>query len=204
MTLKNIRILTTASLAWLIILSPLCAQTTDQATDTVSATAAIDAQTRAQVFQLLSMDCGVDTGANDFQAGIAKMQMNISPLLVQVVREGMPDDMRKTVADKTERDYQRRQTWLKTNGASLFDEQTVQRLLAESPEQYRERKLKQLNLRFRENSIRGLQKIGNADSIDVISEAAVSNPDLSVIAASAITSIQAKNQLNEASEALTE
>lgn len=204
MTMNKLRILATASLAWFIILSPLSAQTTEQTTDTLSAKPAIDATTRIQLFRLLSIDCGVDTGIKDFQAGIANMQANISPLLVQVVREGMPDDIQKTVTDKAERDYQRRQTWLKTNGTTLFDEQTVQRLLTESPEQYRARKLKQLDLRFRENSIRGLQNIGDAGSIDVISEAAVSNPDLSVIADSAITSIRAKNQVNEAPEELIE
>ncbi|MDJ0703785.1 MAG: hypothetical protein QNJ46_10940 [Leptolyngbyaceae cyanobacterium MO_188.B28] len=142
-----------------------------------------------QVFTLLSLDCGVNGELQRFQDLITELDVDISPLLFLTLREGAPVSVQRNMTSEAQQVFDARQRWLKENGNELFDPETVRRLLAQTQEDYIDETLRVTNLRYQENAIRGLGYVGNAEAIDPILDAAKREPALSILAETAVESI---------------
>lgn len=142
-----------------------------------------------QVFQLLALDCGVSGELKQFDVALDKLEVDVSPLFVQILRDGAPNPVRQTTLTNATRRYSERQKWLKKNGRALFGEETADRLMQKSQEDYSADVLRRINIRYQENALRGLARIGKPDTIPAIAEMAKRDAALEVLSRQAIAAI---------------
>lgn len=142
-----------------------------------------------QVFELLTMDCGVDGGLDKFKTALIKLPVDASPIFLKILQEGVPEQILDSVRQQARANYDSRQQWLKSNGASVLDKQTVERMSKISLEDFVNRSMQKLNVRYEENAIRGLEQMGNLSAIAVIEKSVKQKPELAILAQKAIETI---------------
>lgn len=150
------------------------------------------AELRIRVYELLSYQCGADDIEDRFRLEISKLGQEVQPLLVSVMRDGLPEEIRRDAQVQAERRYARRQAWLKENGEELFGDET-ERLSAQTSESYIADALRQVDILFRENAVRGLGVIGNTEAARAIEASLEQDPSLSGLAESALQEIGQRN-----------
>ncbi len=143
-----------------------------------------------QIFQLLAMDCGANSALNDFQQAFDKLEVDISPLLINILQRGIPEELQRVARKKANENYEIRQAWLKTDGGNLFDEQTLDQISKQNRDAYLSNNMRKLNLGYLENTIRGLGLIGKPNAIDSINQAIAQDPTLAILGKQAIEQIQ--------------
>lgn len=142
-----------------------------------------------QVFQLLALDCGVSGELKQFEVALQALKVDASPLFVQILRDGAPMRVRQATLARVTKRYNERQQWLKKNGRALFGEETVGRLLEKTQEDYAADVVRRINIRYRENALRGLARIGKPNTIPFIADAAKGDTALEILSGQAIAEI---------------
>ena len=169
---------------------PIEAQTTPRTSDTnIQVETMFSEMIVSQVFQLLALDCGVSGDLKQFEVALDELQVDVSPLFVQILRDGAPNSVRQTTLAKAKQRYNERQKWLKKNGQTLLGEETVDRLLQKTEEDYSADVVRRINMCYRENALRGLAQIGKTDTIPAIAEMAKRDTTLDVLSKQAIAAI---------------
>lgn len=150
----------------------------------------INNKIQLQVFELLTIDCGVDGGLDKFTTALDRLPVDVSRIFIKILQEGVPEQTHDSARRRAEANYKVRQAWLMRNGAELFDKQTVERLSKISLDDYVANSIRKLNIRYEENAIRGLKQLGNLNAIDVIKNAAKQKPELAILAEESIKTIK--------------
>lgn len=148
---------------------------------------------RAQVYELLTWQCGVRDVEDRFRATIAGIGRDAQPMLVSVLTDGLPADVRQDAERRAGQRFERRQSWLEENGEELFG-RDAERISAVDRAEYVADALRRLEVLFRENAIRGLGEIGDRDAAGAIRQAAKQNPDLAALAQAALDRIGDRQQ----------
>ncbi len=154
----------------------------------------VSKEIQLQVFELLNMDCGMDGTLKDFKASILKLPADVTPLFTQILDEGAPEQAQNQAVRQAKINYELRQAWLRKNGTELFDKDTIKRLSNTKLDDYIARSKENINLRYQQNSIRGLGYIGNYNTIELINKSVKKNPDYQSVAEQAIKSIKAREK----------
>lgn len=150
------------------------------------------AELRARVFELLSYQCGADDVEDQFRLQISKFGPEIQPVLMSVMRNGLPEEARRKAQKQAERRFEQRQAWLRENGEELFGSET-ERLSAQTSETYVADQLRQIDILFRENATRGLGVIGNEEAARAIETVQEQDPKLRALAEVALREIDQRN-----------
>ena len=150
---------------------------------------------QVQVLELLTMDCGMSEGLNKFTATLEKLPVDASPIFIKILNEGVPEEILDSARKNAEENYKLRQTWLRSNGAELFDKQTVERLSKVNLNDYIANSMRKLNIRYEENAILGLKQVGKPNAIDVIQNAVKQQPELAILGEKAIKSINKRENI---------
>lgn len=147
---------------------------------------------RTRVLSVLSLDCGTDGGLEAFNRGILAIGPPAQPLLLQVLQEGAPADIRAAEQRRLGERYAVLQTTLKDRGADLLASSNGAAM--PSQDAFVADGLRRLDARYRDNAVRGLGAVGNAQASDPLRRAAESNPDLAALVADANAGIAARNR----------
>jgi hypothetical protein len=164
----------------LTIALPLIVQAQDRATE-------LSPAVRAQVFELLSYQCGVAEEAARFRAAIARLGPAVEPLLLSVLAEGAPESVRDSAAYHAATRYSQQRAWLAENELRGEDSSRVVEL---SRDGYVDDVLRRLNVLYRENAVRGLGVVGGTGALEDVAAAAKRVPDLAILADQAIQEIR--------------
>ena len=119
---------------------------------------------RARLFELLSSDCDVEKEVLNFNQADADLAVGIAPLLLDVLKDGAPDTIRKTVQAEASAQYDRRQAWLAEDGEALFGED-ARRLSERKRTDHVTDVLRRTDILFRENAVRALGIVGGPDAV---------------------------------------
>lgn len=144
---------------------------------------------RAQVYELLSYQCGVAEVEDQFRSAVAELGPVTEPLFLSVLAEGAPAEIRKSAEERAASRYDRRQAWLAKNGQELFGEDAG-RIAERSRADYVADLLRRVDVLYRENAVRGLGIVGSVEAATAIEAAAAGNPDLAILADRAVNEIQ--------------
>lgn len=144
---------------------------------------------RAQVYELLSYQCGVAEVEDRFRLAVAELGPVTEPLFLLVLAEGVPAEVRRSVEDRAASRYDRRQAWLAENGKELFGEDTG-RLAERSRADYVADVLRRLDALHRENAVRGLGIVGGAEAAAAVEAAVARDPDLAILVDRALNEIR--------------
>jgi hypothetical protein len=147
---------------------------------------------RFRVLSVLSYDCGTDSGLEAFNRDILALGASAQPLLLQALQEGVPADLRADVQRRLGEQYATLQTTLKERGADLLASSNGAAL--PSRDAFIADGLRRLDARYRDNAVRGLGAVGNAQASDPLRRAAEANPDLTALVATATAGIAARNR----------
>jgi len=147
---------------------------------------------RSQVYELLTYQCGADEVEDQFRLSITKLGQEIQPLLISVLSNGLPEEIRKATQVQAERRFHRRQAWLRENGEELFGDETEQ-ISAQSSEEFVVDAVRQINMLFRENAIRGLGVIGNEEAANAVQAALAQDAGLKFLAERALSEISQRD-----------
>jgi len=147
---------------------------------------------RARLFELLSSDCGAAKEVLNFNHAVADLAVGITPLLLDVLKDGVPETIRKTVQAEASARYDRRQAWLAEDGEALFGED-ARRLSTRKRTDHVADVLRRTDILFRENAVRALGIVGGPDAVAAISSAVEREPDLARLADIAVKSIESRS-----------
>lgn len=144
---------------------------------------------RAQVYELLSQQCGTADEEDRFRVGVAGLGAAVEPLLLSVLADGLPADVLHAAEDHASERFERRQAWLEENGDRLFGDD-AKRLADRSRADYVADAVGRVDTLFRENAVRGLGVVGGAQALAAVRAAAAQDPDLSILADQALNEIR--------------
>jgi len=164
----------------LTIALPLIVQAQDRATE-------LSPAVRAQVFELLSYQCGAAEEVDRFRAAFARLGPAVEPLLLSVLADGAPEAVRDSAADHAASRYSQRRAWLAENKLLGEDARRAAEL---SRVGYVDDVLRRLDMLYRENAVRGLGIIGGTEAVAAVAAAAGRVPDLAILADQAIQEIR--------------
>ncbi len=144
---------------------------------------------RARVLELLSYQCGVAEVEDRFRIAVAQLGPVTEPLLLSVLAEGAPAEVRKPVGDRAASRHARRRAWLAENGREIFGEDTS-RLAEKSRADYITEVLRRLDALYRENAVRGLGIVGGLRAATAVETAVARDPNLGILANRALNEIR--------------
>lgn len=151
--------------------------------------ARLTAAARAEVYELLSYDCGVAEVEDRFRQAVARIGPVAEPLFVVALAQGAPDEVRAEVRQQAEARHARRQQWLAENGEALFGDD-AKRIAARDRAAFVADALQRLDALYRENAVRGLGIVGGPSATALIERAAARDPDLAILAERALQEIR--------------
>lgn len=146
---------------------------------------------RAQVYELLSYQCGAADGEDRFRQAVARLGPVVEPLLLSVLTDGAPEEVRNPAADRAASRYSQRQAWLAENGEELLGEDGS-RAAELSQAAYVDDVLRRLDALYRENAVRGLGVVGGTEAAAAVAAAARRDPDLAILAHQAAQEIRGR------------
>jgi hypothetical protein len=147
---------------------------------------------RARVLSVLSYDCGTDSALDSFNRAMLAIGPSAQPLLLQVLQEGAPADIRTAEQRRLGERHAALQSALKDQGAHLLAASNGASL--PSRDAFIADGLRRLDAKYRDNAVRGLGVVGGPDASDPLRRAAAANPDLAALVAAATAGIAARHR----------
>lgn len=151
------RILASAVMA--LISLPVAAQTTD---------------VRETLLPLMSMDCGMGETAERFRRTLTDAGQQAVPLLLELLADGAPGEVRERARSDAEERYRRLADWAERHS----DKPHARTFAGTSQEDYVSQKLDHLDLTHRSNALRGLLIVGPPEAAAAIRQSFERDPRL--------------------------
>lgn len=144
------------------------------------------AQTNAGAEALLAYDCGSAEKADAFRSASIALGADAERAFVAALRDGAPSEMRAAEEERLASMYERLSRVLASEGAPIAEVMEEGGPALPPREAFIADGLKRLDIRARENAVRGLGAVGGAGAAAEIRKAAERDADLRLLADAAL------------------
>jgi hypothetical protein len=147
---------------------------------------------RARVVAFLTYDCGTAEQAEAFRTAVLGAGPAGQPVYLLALTEGAPADIRAAEERRLTQAHEKLQAALQENGTALPAGNSGASLPPR--ETFVADGLRRLDVRFRENAIRGLGIVGNLEAETALRRVGDKSQDLKPLVAAAIAEITARHK----------